>query len=126
MNPHTSMEVRSRKSSPSGFVNTSNNNFGNSGKWIPYSHTFYPAVPRTNIMARNDIKLSIFNGNGLEYPEKHWFLCEVLWIVRQVQDEAIKWDQMITTLRSHVLYWYMKLSVVLTRVTHKTLNQIRA
>ena len=39
---------------------------------------------------KNDIKLPMFNGNGLEDPEKQWFLIEVVWIVRQVQDEEIK------------------------------------
>ena len=32
----------------------------------PSSQNFYPAVPRTNIMVGNDIKMLIFNGNGLE------------------------------------------------------------
>ena len=41
-------------------------------------------------MARNDIKLLIFNGIGLEDPEQHWFLCEAVWTVPQVQDEDIK------------------------------------
>ena len=60
----------------------------------------------------NDIKLHIFNGNGLEDPKKHWFLCEFVWTMRQVQDEAIKRDQMITNLRGHALEWYMKLYIV--------------
>ena len=63
----TSSEVRSRNSSPSGFVNKSNNSGGNRRQRIPTSQ----ATPRTNIMVRNDIKFSIFNGNGLENLEKH-------------------------------------------------------
>ena len=54
-------------------------------------------------MVGNDIKFPIFNGNGLEDPGKHWFLCEVVWTVRQVQNDAIKKEQMITTLRGHAL-----------------------
>ena len=50
-------------------------------------------------MAENDIKLPIFNGNVLEDLEQHWFLCESMWTMRQVQDESIKKAQMITTLR---------------------------
>ena len=61
MTSRTSSEVRSRDLSPSRFVNTSNINCGNSRQGSPSSQTFYPAVPRTNIMARNDIKLLIFN-----------------------------------------------------------------
>ena len=75
---HTSLKVRSRNSSHSGFSNISNNNCGNSGQGSPFSQTSYPIVPRTNIMAGNDIKLPIFNGNGLEYPKQHWFLCEAM------------------------------------------------
>ena len=62
------MEVISRNSSPSGFVNTTNNNRGNNRQGSLGSQTFFPNVPGVNIMARNDIKLPIFNGNGLEDP----------------------------------------------------------
>ena len=75
-------------------------------------------------MAGNDIKRSIFNGNGLEDLEQHWFLCGALWTMRQVQYETIKRDQMITTLRGCALEWYMKFSMVLIGVAHKTLDQI--
>ena len=68
-------------------------------------------------MVGNDIKLSIFNRNGLEDPEKHWFLCEVVWTMRQVQDEDMKKAQMITTLRGHALNWYMKFFVVPVGIT---------
>ena len=67
-------------------------------------------------MVGNDIKFSIFNGNGVEDPEKHWFLCESMWSMRQVQDEAIIKDQRITNLRGSALDWYMKLYVVPTRI----------
>ena len=55
-------------------------------------------VPTTNMMVGADIKLPIFNGNGLEDPEQYWFLCEDVRIVRQIQDENIKKAQMISTL----------------------------
>ena len=76
-------------------------------------------------MVGNDLQLLIFNENGLEDPEKHWFLCEVVWTVQRVQDEAIKKDQMITTLKGRALDWYMKFYVVSTIVPHKTLDEIR-
>ena len=75
-------------------------------------------------MDGNDIKLQIFNGNGLEDPEQHWFLCEAVWKVRQVQDESIKRAQMITTLRGRALDWYMKLFMVLVGIHQKSLDQI--
>ena len=34
-----------------------------------------------NPMAGNDIKLPIFNGNGMEDPEQHWFLCDAIWTI---------------------------------------------
>ena len=76
-------------------------------------------------MVGTDIKLPIFNGNGLEDPEQHWFLGDTVWIVRQIQDENIKKEQMITTLWGHVLDWYMKFSIVPVGVVPKTLNEIR-
>ena len=71
MNPHTYPEVRSKNSSPSCFVNKGNNNSGNRRQGDPTSQTFNTSVPRENIMAKNDIKLSIFNGNRLEDTEQH-------------------------------------------------------
>ena len=68
-------------------------------------------IPAMHTMARADIKLPIFNGNGLEDPKKHWFLCEVVWTMRQIQDENIKKAQMITTLRGRTFEWYMKFSI---------------
>ena len=77
-------------------------------------------------MDGNNTNLLIFNGNGLEDLEQHWFLCEVLWTVRQVQDEAIKKVQMITTPRGRALDWYMKFSVISIGVTQKMIEQIQA
>ena len=68
-------------------------------------------------MVGDDIKLSIFNGNGLEDPEKNWFLCESMWTMRRVQYEAITRAQMITTLRGHALDCYMNFYAVPTGVT---------
>ena len=67
-------------------------------------------------MAWNDIELPMSNGNGLADPEKNWFLCQAMWTLRHVQDDAIKKAHMITTLRGHALDWYIKKFVVLTRV----------
>ena len=89
-NPRTSSVVRSRNSSPSIFLNTSNNNSGNSGHGSPASQNLCPRAQGVNIMDGNDIKLLIFNGNGLENQEKIWFLCEVVWTMQQVEGDAIK------------------------------------
>ena len=72
-----------------------------------------------------DIKLPIFNGNGLEEQEQHLFMCDAVCTVRQIQDQNIKKAQMITTLWGHALEWYMKFSLVPVGVVPKTLNEIR-
>ena len=69
-----SPKVISRNTSSSCFSNQTNNNSGNRKHGTPTSGIFNLVVPRVNIMVGNDIKLPIFNGNGLEDPEKHWFL----------------------------------------------------
>ena len=73
----------------------------------------------------SDIKLPILNGNGLEDLEKHWFLCEVVWTVKQVQEEAIKRAHMIVTFRVRALDRYMKFYVVPVGVLQKSLDQIQ-
>ena len=122
--PTTLPKVRSRDLSPSNSVNTSTTNTVNSGQGSQTNPNFVSIVPPANKMARDDIKLPIFNGNELEDPEQHWFLCEVVWIVRQIQDENIKKAQMIMTLRGRVLDWYMKFSIVPAGFVPKTLNEI--
>ena len=59
-------------------------------------------------MMGTDLRLPTFNGNGTEDPEKHWFLCEVLWMVCLVHNADIKKAQIIMTLRGHALDWFMK------------------
>ena len=124
MTPCTSPKVISRNSSPISFVNQSNNNSGNNRQGTPTSQTFNPTVARTNIMVENDIKLPIFNGNGLEDPKQHWFLCEAMWTVQHDRDESIKKSKMITTLRGRALDLYMKFYVAPIGVLQKTLDQI--
>ena len=79
--PHTSPKVRSIKTSPCGFANPTNNNSGTSRQGTPTREIFNSIVTRLNRMDENDVKLSIFNGNGLEDLEQHWFLYEAIWTV---------------------------------------------
>ena len=58
--------------------------------------------PRRNRMGDN-MKLPVFKGTGLEDPEQHWFLCNVVWSVKQVVDDAIKMAQLTTTFRDRAL-----------------------
>jgi hypothetical protein len=57
----------------------------------------------------DEMRLPIFKGDGSEDLDHHWFLCETVWNIKNVTDEAIKRTQVSTTLRDRTLSWYMKL-----------------
>jgi hypothetical protein len=56
----------------------------------------------------DEMRLPTFRGYGSEDPGQHWFLCEVVWSIKNVTNEAVKRAQFGTTLRDHALSWYMK------------------
>ena len=58
----------------------------------------------------DDIKLLIFRGTGAEDPDQHFFLCEAVWNIRQVQSDDIKRAQLTTTFRDRALTWFIKFS----------------
>jgi hypothetical protein len=60
------------------------------------------------ISMADEMSLPIFRGDGFEDPNKHWFLCEVVWIIKKFNDEEVKRAHFSTTLRNHALSWYMK------------------
>jgi hypothetical protein len=71
----------------------------------------------------DEMRLSTFRGDGSEDPDQHWFLCEVVWSIKNVIDEAVKRAQFSTTLRDHTLSWYMKL--VQGTAQPKLLNKVK-
>lgn len=56
----------------------------------------------------DDIKLPIFRGPRLKDHEQHFFLCKVIWNIKQVQNDDIKKAQLTTTFRDRALTWFMK------------------
>ena len=62
------------------------------------SNTANQHPPRRNRMG-DDMKLPTFKGTGAEDPEQHWFLCEAVWTIKQIQDDNTKLVQLATTLR---------------------------
>ena len=76
-------------------------------------------------MESDDTKLPLFHGNGTNDPEQFWFLCKVVWTVRQTIDDDVKKGQLETTLRGHALYWYMKFIQVPMGTPGKTLDEVR-
>jgi hypothetical protein len=57
------------------------------------------------------IRLPEFRGEGSEDPEKHLFICENIWVAKQIIDEDTKVSQLEITFRDHTLDWYMGLSI---------------
>ena len=108
-----SAEVRSRASSPERVVTNDSANTTTITQGIPPPLNYSLDNPNANSMAGVDIILTILNGNGVEDPEQHWFLCEAVWMVHLVHNADKKKEQMITTLRGRVLDWFMKFCAVL-------------
>ena len=76
-------------------------------------------------MVGNDVDLPLFHGNGTEDIKQYWFLCEVVWIVRQTADDDVKKVQLDTTLRGRTLDWYMKFIQVPVGTPAKILDEFR-
>ena len=58
----------------------------------------------------DDIKLPISRGIGAKGPDQHFFLCEAVWNIKQVQNDDIKKVQLTTTFRDKALTWFMNFS----------------
>jgi hypothetical protein len=70
----------------------------------------------------DEMRLPIFRGDGYEDPYQHWFLCEAVWNIKSITNEAIKRTHFSTMLRDRPLRWYMKLVQGLAQP--KPLNEI--
>jgi hypothetical protein len=38
----------------------------------------------------DEMRLPTFIGDGYEDPDQHWFICEAVWSINNVTDEAVK------------------------------------
>jgi hypothetical protein len=38
----------------------------------------------------NTLRLLEFKGVGSKYLEQHMFVCEVVWVIKNIQDDAVK------------------------------------
>jgi hypothetical protein len=88
------------------------NQSNHSYQTIQSTITSSPPHTQTGNLGRSmadEMRLPIFRGDGSEDPNQHWFLCEAIWNIKNVTNEAIKITQFSTTLRDHALSWYMKL-----------------
>ena len=71
----------------------------------------------------DDIKLPIFWGTSVEDLDQHLFLCEVVWSIKQVQDDDTKRAKLATTFRDRSLTWFMKFST--STQQPKTIQEIK-
>ena len=71
----------------------------------------------------DEMRLPMFRADGSKYPDQHWFLCEAVWNIKSITDEAIKRTQFSTKLRDCGLSRYMKLVQGLAQP--KPLNDIK-
>jgi len=55
----------------------------------------------------NTLRMHEFQGVGSRYLEQHLFVCDTIWIAKNVQYEAMKIAQLDTMFIGHVLLWYM-------------------
>ena len=76
-------------------------------------------------MARDTMKLPLFHVNGTTGPELYWFLCEVVWNIRQATDDDVKKGQLATTLRGCTLNWFMNFIQVPQGTSMNKLNEIQ-
>jgi hypothetical protein len=51
----------------------------------------------------DEMRLPMFKGDGSKDLDKYWFLCEVIWNIKNITNEAVKRNQFSTTLRDHAL-----------------------
>ena len=86
--------------------NQNSQNRNNPQNTITSSSTYTQKGNLGSSMA-DEMRLPIFRGDGSEDPDQHWFLCEYVWSIKNVIDEANKRSQFSTTLRDHTLSWYM-------------------
>ena len=76
-------------------------------------------------MVGDDVKKPLFQGNMTKDLEQYQFLCEEVWIVKQVQDDDITKGQLAMKFRGWVLDWYMKFLQVSIGNPKNTLAEIR-
>ena len=106
LNPSTPERTLGTQGNPTALLSgISSNQTPPSGQKTPTSQQTKP--PHKNAMA-DDIKIPIFRGTGLEDPDQHGFLCEVVWNVKQVANNNVKMAQLTTTFRDRALNWFMK------------------
>jgi hypothetical protein len=49
----------------------------------------------------------VFHGMGKDDAERNWFMCEVVWYMKRITEEASNIMQLDTTFRDRSSTWYV-------------------
>jgi hypothetical protein len=53
----------------------------------------------------------VFHGMGKDDAERNWFMCDIVWYMKMITEEASNIVQLDTTFRDRYSKWYMNLKV---------------
>jgi len=73
----------------------------------------------------DELRMTMFNGNGSQDPEQHMFVCEAVWIAKKIQDQDVQITLLATTFRDRALVWYMKFQTTTPTIHIRTLAEIK-
>jgi len=72
----------------------------------------------------NAMKMHVFKGLGIEYPEKFWFVADFVWKSQQIIDDDLKKAQLVIALQDRVLSWYIKYCSTHPNVMLKEMKEV--
>jgi hypothetical protein len=104
-----------------------NNSYNSMSSIVNQGWPTSPKVSTThNTMAgiNHRLRMPKFQGSGSKYPKQHLFVCDMILIVKNVQDEATKIAKLSTTFGGHTLLWYRKYQTTTSKVKSRTLEEI--
>ncbi len=67
----------------------------------------------------------VFHGNGKEFLEHNWFVCEAIWLVKKTADDIAKIVLLETTFRDCALAWFMNFETITLARGARGLVEIR-
>jgi hypothetical protein len=71
------------------------------------------------------IRLPEFHEEWSEDLEKHLFICENIWVAKQITDEDTKVAHLAITFRDRALDWYMGLTVNIPQEAPTTIANVK-
>jgi hypothetical protein len=62
---------------------------------------------------------------GQSIQKKHLFICEIIWTMKNIEDDDAKIAQLEMTFKDHALLWYMKYHTMTPLGQTRTLVMVR-